>query len=411
MHSTLSYASALLTSKLEQEWCSFHHLVQSSLHDVGETYEVVMGIMHRFRPMFLCQLKGPPSYYNDYEFKHTCFLSPGKNEDNLSMLSLDNEITDTTCTDICVQAPYVDPGSFNPSSMGKELTLFVEEIRSQCAQLNSVRSDEEDYECIPVTAAPICKFFVKGVCNKGCDCLFSHSPYAKPELCKYYLTLEGCRYGDNCRFSHDFQARKVPEYRQHVAFEDEVPSAASLLQLLPKIGEDDQKCILLFGESDFNFASNLALQYEAFKIIVATMKSKPDNMNRESPACTHLDRLYNLGVKILWNTNPIQFVRPSNENGNVPWSKVQCVLWTVTSSGNDEEMEIQKGLIKQFFAFLAIRFVTGDLCDVRVILTMYNSRYAQLQMHQQFGFLYGKDVSPRLQLAFHHLFTAQLIVA
>lgn len=71
---------ASITPKLEQEWSSFHHFVQASLHAIAETYEVVMAIMHHFKPKFMFLLKGPPSYYNDYEFNQTCFSLWDKNE-------------------------------------------------------------------------------------------------------------------------------------------------------------------------------------------------------------------------------------------------------------------------------------------------------------------------------------------
>jgi hypothetical protein len=374
---TETHDFASITPKLEQEWSSFHHLVQSSLHAIAETYEVVMAIMHRFRPKFLCLLKGPPSYYNDYEFKHTCLLSPGQIEANLSF-AVGTELADDFLTDVCIQAPYVDSGSFNTLRVGNELTGIIKEIRTQCTQQNLSYSEGQYFHDQPTTATPVCKFFAKGMCKRGNSCFFSHTDHAKSELCKFFLTLEGCRYGEECRFSHNFPASEVPEYRQRVEFEDKIASAVALVNLLPEVGEHNQKFILVFGESNFRFSLNLALHYDPCKIIITTMNSKSDSTKEESTSCMCIDNLYNLDAEILWNFDPTQFIRHTG----VPWSKVQCILWTVTSFGRDEELEMQKDLIKKFFEFLAVALIAHDLNDVQVILTINNSKYAQLQVER-----------------------------
>ncbi|XP_057822066.2 DExH-box ATP-dependent RNA helicase DExH8 isoform X2 [Cryptomeria japonica] len=355
-----AHGFASLTSKLEQEWSSFHHLVQSALHSAAETYEVVMGIMHRFRPNFLYLLNGPPDYYNEYEFQHTCILAPGKIEGNLSTFSVDPETAGDMCIDVCVAEPYVDSEYFSSHQVRDELTTLIKEIRAQCTQPNSANT-EEAYGCQPTSATPVCKFFVKGMCNRGDNCLFSHSYYAKPEICKKYLTLEGCRYGDACWFSHDVQASEVPEYREHVEFEDEIPSATSLLNLLPETGEDNQKYILVFGESPFCFALSLALHYDPSKIVVITMDSKLEAI-KNSLMCTQTNELYDMGAQIIWDIHPFQFIK----DASIPWSELKCILWTLTHFGKDTELETQINLLKSFFEFLAIKLLAQVLCNVQV---------------------------------------------
>ncbi|KAK4473059.1 hypothetical protein MN116_004251 [Schistosoma mekongi] len=59
----------------------------------------------------------------------------------------------------------------------------------------------------------ICRYFntING-CWYGDCCRFLHIPNKKP-LCKFYnLSLNGCRYGENCHFSHDRTSFKLVEY-------------------------------------------------------------------------------------------------------------------------------------------------------------------------------------------------------
>lgn len=368
---------ASIAPMLEQEWSCFHHLVPSSLHAIAETYEVVMAIMHRFRPKFLCILEGPPLYYNDYDFKHTCFLAPRQLEANLSF-AVGTELADDIVTDVCIQASYVDSGSLSTSSIGNELTGIIKEIRTQCTQQNLSYSEGQYFHDQPTTATPVCKFFAKGMCKRGDSCFFSHTDHAKQELCKFFWTLEGCRYGEECLFSHNIQASEVSEYRKCVEFEDKITPAVPLMNLLPEVGEHNKKCILVFGESDFRFSLNLALHYDPSKLIITTMNSKSYCTKEGSTAGMHIDKLYNLDAEILWDIDPTQFIRRTS----VPWSKVQCIIWTITSFGRDEELEMQKDLIKRFFEFLAVALIACDLNDVQVILTISNSKYAQLQVER-----------------------------
>ena len=112
-----------------------------------------MAIMHRFRPKFLYLLKGPPSYYNVYEVKHTCILSPRQIEANLSF-AVGTELADDIPTDVCIEAPYVNSVSFNTSGIGFELTQIIKEIRTQCTQQNLSFSQEERNQVQIVSNGP-----------------------------------------------------------------------------------------------------------------------------------------------------------------------------------------------------------------------------------------------------------------
>lgn len=38
--------------------------------------------------------------------------------------------------------------------------------------------------------ASMCKFFINGLCNRGSQCLFSHSLQAKRPVCKFFFSLQ-----------------------------------------------------------------------------------------------------------------------------------------------------------------------------------------------------------------------------
>lgn len=52
-----------------------------------------------------------------------------------------------------------------------------------------------------------CEFYIKGRCNKGAACAFSHDiiPRTKSEVCKYYIN-RCCLKGNECPFSHDLSS-------------------------------------------------------------------------------------------------------------------------------------------------------------------------------------------------------------
>ncbi|RUS22307.1 cleavage and polyadenylation specific factor 4, 30kDa [Endogone sp. FLAS-F59071] len=59
----------------------------------------------------------------------------------------------------------------------------------------------------------ICKFFLKGTCNKGNACQFRHNTGRdKAVVCKHWLRGL-CKKGDQCEFLHEFNLKKMPECR------------------------------------------------------------------------------------------------------------------------------------------------------------------------------------------------------
>lgn len=62
-------------------------------------------------------------------------------------------------------------------------------------QLNEDVSREQNtftYDNGQYTAggAALCRYFVNGLCNRGSQCLFSHSLQAKRPVCKFFFSLQ-----------------------------------------------------------------------------------------------------------------------------------------------------------------------------------------------------------------------------
>lgn len=59
----------------------------------------------------------------------------------------------------------------------------------------------------------VCKFYLKGACQKGSSCPYKHVRSTRGErsvVCKHWLRAL-CKKGDNCEFLHQFDLSKMPE--------------------------------------------------------------------------------------------------------------------------------------------------------------------------------------------------------
>ena len=56
----------------------------------------------------------------------------------------------------------------------------------------------------------ICRYFLRGQCDKGINCELSHEIADKTVVCKHWLRGL-CKKGDACEFLHEYNLRKMPE--------------------------------------------------------------------------------------------------------------------------------------------------------------------------------------------------------
>ncbi|XP_076889039.1 DExH-box ATP-dependent RNA helicase DExH8-like [Bidens hawaiensis] len=353
--------------KIEEEWCLFHYLVQSSLQHIANIYESVLSSVHRYRPNFLATSNGLPSYYEPYEFQHTCQLTVDHNDDSDPLATYDDLSDPLYDTKKCIALPFVDANDFNKKEIAFRLADSIKQIR-MCYHGNSSGNQQtQDLVSYNGQEASLCRYFVNGTCNKGSGCLFSHSLEAKRPVCKFFLSLQGCRNGNSCFFSHSSEQLSLPNSEQKsCAAEDISTDASLLLDLFPS---PDDGCLLIFDDFDIQFSSNFAHFYNPSSIVCTTSAVKSSN----GP--------FSQDLRIIWGlSHPQGTIISKVANKSIPWKEVRCVVW-IPKFGNDvENWEEQKGLIKMFFEYLAIRILGDALYEVQVILVLNNLRFAQLQV-------------------------------
>lgn len=359
------------TKVSEEEWCSFHNLVQPSLHHVAEIYEEVLNSIHRFRPQFLSESDGLPSYYEPYEFQHTCLLTCQQDGDT-DELATDNEDLELSETTKCISAPFVPSNYFKSCEVAERFAIVIKEIRVQDTQ--DISGDENKYASgdgpyVPGQAS-LCKYFVKGLCNRGNQCLFSHSLQSHRPVCKFFLSLKGCKNGDDCFFSHDLGQSTSSFHQLSLCLpEDGHVDAALLLRLFPT---SSYECILLLDDTGLHFSLHVANHYDPSRMISTTSLPKGSILE---PSLAD--------VRILWGlSHPSQTTLSRAADNPIPWNDVKCVLWFPNFDSNSENWEEQKSVVRSFFECLAIRITEDALLEVQVILTMNNIRFSQLQVEK-----------------------------
>ncbi|XP_042414315.1 zinc finger CCCH domain-containing protein 4-like [Zingiber officinale] len=350
--------SEVLFSKLEEEWCSFHNLIQTSLHTLSEIYEETVEILHRFRPAFLAKIE-IPCYFEPYTFKHTCILQSELATD-LDALTLEDGNLDTATRQKCITLPYVAPDDFGATSVSEKLKSLVKEMRMQYV--------EDTSGFLPNTATvsqanepAICKFFAIGACNKGDLCNYSHSYQSQRPLCRFFHTFQGCRNGNACFFLHDYNSSG----RRALNFclqEDATTSADSFLQLLPMSYE----YVLVLNDNDLFFSVNLAQVYDANKIIATTHRSYSEF--EES-----------LGITVLCDVAEPWYVFTESNEISIPWEQVRCILWFADI---EDDAARHYHLLQDLFRHLAVKILADTLFDIRVIITINNVKFAQLQVEK-----------------------------
>lgn len=84
--------------------------------------------MHRFRPKFLVTAEALPSYYDPYEFKHTCLLPPPQAGD-MGDLTMEDDLHDPAFERRrCVSLPFISSKDFQANVIAGNLAEVIKEV-------------------------------------------------------------------------------------------------------------------------------------------------------------------------------------------------------------------------------------------------------------------------------------------
>ncbi|XP_030481489.2 DExH-box ATP-dependent RNA helicase DExH8 [Cannabis sativa] len=358
-------ASTSLATKLEEEWCYLHNLVQSSLDHISEIYEDVLSSVHQFRPKFLGSSEGLPCYYDPNDFDHSCLLMschPKVDSDAL-------EVDDENSTKKCLAVPFVNSNNFKRIDVAKEFAAIIKEIKLQWTE-DIVGYENTNHGSLYNGELPMGLSYVSEAGYWGNQWPYSHSQQVPRPPCKFFFSLQGCRNGSSCSFFHD-RGEQVSSHSPTLCLpEDGNAKATFLLRLLPAASSD--RYILLLDDTDLFFSSKIASHFNPSKIFATT------SLSQASIFEPNLEE-----VKIFWGLiHPFQTIICKEGENPIPWSKVQCVLWFPNLGSSSEMMEQDRVILRSFFEYMAIRILADALSEVKVILTMNNLRFSQLQVEK-----------------------------
>lgn len=91
--------------------------------------EDILHSVHRFRPKFLSTSNGLPSYYDPYEYEHTCILTYQQPNGDTDALDTSNRHLEPSGeTTKCVAVPFVASDHFRKNDVAKKLTTIVKQV-------------------------------------------------------------------------------------------------------------------------------------------------------------------------------------------------------------------------------------------------------------------------------------------
>ncbi|XP_066308656.1 zinc finger CCCH domain-containing protein 4-like [Miscanthus floridulus] len=355
-------------TKPEEEWCAVHNLVPAAFKNISEIYDDVMMQLHRFRPSFLVKIN-PPKFLQPSEFNHTCLFHKILDlEVDMDPLSLEAENCHSDSQKRCAATPYVSPTDFGTSTIVELLKTLVKEMKTQHAVEKTLSyKGQLGSHVKPTLGTEACVFFANGSCNLGAACRFSHSSLAPKPVCKFYLTLQGCRSGNSCPYSHDFGSLVSAPVTSGVCSQEGGATSLCCTRLLPADGDG---YILVMNDKTLEFSSKLSQFYDACKIVAGTP-------GLQSAASYSVPK----GLKILEKLpDPSSLITGLEHKLPVPWTQLKRVFWF--ADFDNDESDSEQALLHKFFADIAIKILSERLSDLHVILIMKNTRYIQLQVER-----------------------------
>ncbi|XP_047050147.1 zinc finger CCCH domain-containing protein 4-like [Lolium rigidum] len=225
-------------SKLEEVWCALHNLFPASLNHVCEMYDDVMSTLHCFRPCFLVEINRP-RYHQPAEFHHSCFHHEVLKPEDMNPLLLEAESSHLDSQRKFAATPCVSPTNVEVILTVVVLKVLIAEMKTQLAEDRVVsRRKQASGYVQPTVESGMSAFFVCGSCSQGDTCHFSHSNCAPKPVCKFFLTLQGCKNGSSYSLLHDRGSSKKPYFTSGICPKKYRATSVCCTKLLPAGGDE-----------------------------------------------------------------------------------------------------------------------------------------------------------------------------
>lgn len=89
----------------------------------------ILTSIHRLRPKCLVTSAGLPSYYDPYEFEHTCLLKCQCKEEEPEISTQDEHDEPASETRKCLSVPFVPRNNFQNNDVAEELATVIKEVK------------------------------------------------------------------------------------------------------------------------------------------------------------------------------------------------------------------------------------------------------------------------------------------
>jgi len=304
----------------EKAWCEERGLVQTALHAVRDMVNILYQVLHKFQP--------PSLRSND-------------------------------------PASLMPKGEMSTTMWGK----------ATYDSLTALLRKEDKGEEPAATAAPVqwnvCKYFMKGNCFRGVDCMFSHTEVVRP-LCRFHSSGR-CHKGSDCEFRHSKEpvgtlSTVIPEFRTVKELEEEWPLPSWMQE--ESSFDSRRPRVVLVGEGDCSFGLALKHRYPGVHLAVTTLDSEAKlcasygkavmrerlkelvewRVGGQGTTCDHEPGGITMPVTIMHNMDATA-LHEQLHNGELLGCRI--IWWNFPFTGEDGNDEAHQSLIRGFFHSVA----------------------------------------------------------
>ena len=413
------FTPPLIDRDEEDAWCERFGLCRSALHDVHETANVIVSVLHRIRPAFL---HSSPGLLRRVRCgNHGAYAAPAADEaraQNRGVSSFCAAFWDDRSAGASSKPPAVSAeqtvlqlvesalGPLSAMPMPDDEETHGEEEGAVCQEIGRAAQETKQ------TKKKVCLFYRQGRCTRGAACQFAHpkgaaGSSARP-ICQFYKTREGCRFGAACAFSHGAAQDKERAARkaQGQGLTAQVQAAISRLNVRgrdesgrssdgdgpSRLELDNGETVVLVGEGDFSYALHLASVFDSVDgdLIATGLDEEDDVLTTYASAEQTLSQLRDdalgdaLHVELGFGVNACN---PLNDATLDLLGQADKVVWNFPFAGADGDGESNTYLMQRFFHCCFSSRAVSYRCgasepELEIYVTLCNDQYVRWGLAQ-----------------------------